>query len=112
MTVPSRDLAAIRDYCAAQVPAHVQDRVRIESRVRGKTVTIWESQPVEPGDLSGDWFDVGVARMKYDEAAGGWTLYWFDRNTKAHRYEFLPEHQPIQRVLREIADDPTAIFWG
>ncbi len=52
---------------------------RVEYRVRGNTVTIFECQA--------EWVDNEVARLKYDDAAGGWSLDWFDRNAKAHRYD-------------------------
>ena len=50
------------------------------------------------------------ARMKYDAETPGWTLYWFDRNSKAHLYEFLEPGQTITAVLDEVEDDPTCIF--
>ena len=46
--------------------------------------------------------------MKYDEQSQGWTLYWFDRNSKAHRYDLLEPDQPIERLLAEYDEDPTA----
>ncbi len=52
------------------------------------------------------------ARMKYDATTCGWTLYWFDRNSKAHRYDLVEPHQPVAALLDEIERDPTAIFWG
>lgn len=112
MPIPQGDLEAIRSYADGLVPPRMQERVRIKVTRRGNTVTIWESQPLDPGDVSSEWFDVGVARMKYDESSGGWTLHWFDRNTKAHRYELLEANQPVRRVLQEIEDNATGIFWG
>jgi hypothetical protein len=41
-----------------------------------------------------------------------WTLYCFDSNSKAHRYEPLEPYRPMSRLLEEIEKDPTAIFWG
>ena len=105
------DLARIARYCADAVPAEAQDQVRVEIRRRGNTVTVVESRPVVPGDES-EWFEVPVARMKYDATTPGWTLYWFDRNSKAHRYDLIEPHQPVATLLDEVERDPTAIFWG
>lgn len=111
MPVPETDLARVRRFCAAQVPAHLRDQIRVECRVRGAAVTIVECRP--PWDGSpGDWVEIPQARMRYDDGTRGWTLYWFDRNSRAHRYEFLDPDLPIQRLLDEYDDDPTAIFKG
>ncbi len=109
---PERDLDRIRLYCETQVPKRLRDLVRVEHRVRGKTVTIFELQPLFPNDDKSEWMELEQARMKYDESTGAWTLYWFDRNSKAHRYDLLEPHQPIQRILAEIDEDPTCIFKG
>ena len=50
--------------------------------------------------------------MKYDENTSGWTMYWIDRNDKAHRYDLLEADQPIARSLAEYDEDPTGIFKG
>jgi hypothetical protein len=39
-------------------------------------------------------------------------LYWFDRNSRAHRYDLLEPDQPIRRLLAEYDQDPTCIFKG
>jgi hypothetical protein len=94
------------------VPREHQDQIRVEPRVRGKTVTILECRPPWSEDLGPEWDENPQARMKYDEATSAWTLYWFDRNSKAHRYDLIEPHQPIQRILDEVERDPTCIFWG
>jgi hypothetical protein len=109
---PETDLARIRRYCEAQVPPEARDEIRIEHRIRGRTVTIVECRPPWDASAGTEWTENEQARMKYDETTSAWTLYWFDRNSKAHRYDLLEPHQPIQRVLDEIEDDPTCIFWG
>jgi len=48
----------------------------------------------------------------YDEQIKGWTLYWFDRSSRAHVYDLLEPGQQIERLLVEYDDDPTCIFKG
>ncbi len=103
---PERDLARVREYCEEKSPEHLTDRIRIEYRVRGRTVTI-----VQHELFMEDWLDLMVARMKYDPGAERWTLYWPDRNGRFHRYEDLPPGS-IWSALGEIDDDPFGIFWG
>ena len=67
---------------------------------------MWSEEP------DSDWIEQEVARMKYDAESERWTLYWFDSNSKAHRYELLKPDKPIEQLLDEVEQDPTAIFWG
>jgi len=110
--LPDTDLARIARYCETRVPLEYQDQVRVEFRTRGKTVTIVECRPPWQEDLGPEWSENPQARIRYDEATAAWTLYWFDRNSRAHLYDLVEPHQPIQRILDEIENDPTGIFWG
>lgn len=109
--LPESDLLRIRRYCETRVPTQHQDQPRIECRVRGSTVTIVECRPPWGEDFGPKWSENPQARMKCDETSAAWTLYWFDRNSKAHRYDLVDPHQPISRILAEVEADPT-IFWG
>jgi hypothetical protein len=102
----------ISQFCERQVPDDMRDQVRVEHRVRGRTVTLVEHRPPWNPALGIEWTDTPQARMKYDEQTGGWTLYWFDRNSRAHAYDLLEPDQPIERLLAEYDDDPTCIFKG
>ena len=72
MAVPEVDLARIRRFCEKQVPPEMRDQVRVEHRVRGRTVTIVEHRPPWNPALGPEWTDTPQARMKYDDlmAAG------------------------------------------
>jgi hypothetical protein len=109
---PELDLARIKRYCDTRVPVEHRDQIRIEHRVRGATVTIVECRPPWREDFGPEWSENPQARMKYDAAQGAWTLYWFDRNSRAHVYDLIPPHQPIEAILDGIERDPTCIFWG
>ncbi len=102
--VPDADLTEIQRFCEEKVPPEHADQIRITHELRGKTVTILEC-------IKG-WPDSSVARMKHDPEGGGWTLYWFDRNLRAHRYDLIDPNQSIGRILDEVDRDPTCIFWG
>jgi hypothetical protein len=53
-----------------------------------------------------------IAQLRYDAAAREWSLYWADRNGRWHRYRDLDPAENLDPLLREIDEDPTAIFWG
>jgi hypothetical protein len=52
-----------------------------------------------------------VAQLRFESDAKLWALYWPDRNERWRRYDGL-EPASVGRVLEEIDDDPTCIFWG
>ncbi len=112
VALPETDLARIRRYCDAQTPDDMRDQIRIEFRTRGHTVTIVECRPPWSGAEDAGWTELEAARMKYDESTRGWTLYWFDSNSKAHLYDRVKSNVPLMKLLDEIESDPTNIFWG
>lgn len=107
---PETDLAKIRKYCQAQVPARLRDQVRIEATVRGSSVTILECRPLWQANLT-EWSKVRVAQLHYSASTHDWSPYWADRNGRWHRYDDLPPGR-VDQLLREIESDPTGIFWG
>jgi len=50
--------------------------------------------------------------MRYDEKTGEWTLYYADRNDRWHEYWDIESTKSIDKLLKEIDEDPTGIFWG
>jgi hypothetical protein len=60
----------------------------------------------------GTWLRVNVARLRYDTASMLWTLHWSDSNSRWHPYEFERPTKHIERLLAEIDEDPTCIFFG
>ena len=115
MGLPEPDVARIEKYCKdASSPEHA-DIARIECEVRAGTVTIVEATRMSP-ERGGDWLRVPAARLRFNAAAGAWTLYCFDHDSRAVRYDLWdPDFvQPgtVEGILDEIEADPTDIFWG
>ena len=48
-------------YCEGKVPAPLRDQIRIEYRIRGNEVSLFESRPHLQG--SGEWISMKVARF-------------------------------------------------
>jgi hypothetical protein len=110
--LPEPDLDRLGRWLAArndQVPDHVRDRARIEIDVDGQAITVVECSRA---DASEGWLRVPSARLRYTKRRHEWTLYWFDRNGEAHMYDFVQPTAKLQRLLDEIDEDPTFIFWG
>jgi Protein of unknown function (DUF3024) len=110
--VPELDLARIRRYCAARIPAHVADLVRLEIEVEGRSVTIVERRPPWSSSMGPEWSRVPIARLRFTKSRGEWTLYWCDRNLRFHEYLYIDPSPDVGTLLAEIDADPTTIFWG
>lgn len=114
MTVPETDLVRVRQWVTErneQIGEHI-DEMRVEMDVDPRAITILECRPPWREDLRPEWSRQEIARLRYTGSAGVWTLYWADRNSRFHRYRDLDPTPTIDRLLAEIAADPTSIFWG
>jgi hypothetical protein len=109
--VPEVDLGEIRQYCAQCVPVDVQDQIRVEATVRGRSVTIFERRPLWREEYGLEWTRTPVAQLRFDPESKSWTLYWADRNGRWHVFDLI-NPGTITKLLREIETDRTAIFWG
>jgi hypothetical protein len=82
----------------------------VEAAVRGNSVTIFHCRPPWHPDLT-EWSKVRMAQLRCSAETHHWSLYWADRNGRWHCYDDL-DPSPVDKVLIEIEDDPTCIFWG
>lgn len=103
----------VRRFCEGRIPAHARDQVRLELGIRGNAITIFERRPFFRSRPNVDeWSKMKIAQLRYDPDAREWSLYWADRNGRWHRYWDLDPAENLEVLLREIDEDPTAIFWG
>lgn len=110
--LPELDLARIREFCHARVPARLNDRIRVEAEIAGRAVTIVERRAPWSPTIGPEWTRSPIARLRHSATSGLWTLFWSDRNGRFHRYDLIkPSHQ-VGRLLAEITADTTSIFWG
>jgi hypothetical protein len=81
--------------------------MRVESSVRGNSVTILECRAPWHPNLTGH----NVAQIRFDADTGNWSLYWRDRNGRWHLFD-LVERGTVDQMLAAIDEGTTAIFWG
>jgi hypothetical protein len=112
MSLPKLDLAILRHYCEQRVPPDAIDQVRVELEVSRGAVTIVERRPPWRADYRPEWTRLGIARFRYANTTGLWTLYWRDRNQSWHIYDLVEPATHIGPLLDEVDGDPTGIFWG
>lgn len=101
----------IGGFCKRRVPPHAVDKVNLSYQIRGNSVTIFENRAPWREGMK-DWTSMSIAQLRYDEKSGKWTLYCADRNDKWHEYLDTEPTTKIDKILDEIDEDPTGIFWG
>lgn len=84
----------------------------MECEVASGHLTIVERRAPWREESGPEWSRLPIARLRYTQGTGLWSLYWRDRNLKFHRYDRTPLTTDIQILLAEIEADPTHIFGG
>ncbi len=97
-------------FCQERVPPELHDQIRIEFRIKGDVVTLYESRPHYRDNTT--WFSTSIARFNKNPDTEIWQLYYADRNDKWRIYEECPPNRDIEKLLTEVKNDPTCIFWG
>lgn len=105
-------MALVRHWCDQRVPERVRDQVRVECEEAPRHLTIVERRPPWKSEIGPDWTSFPIARLRYTKTTGTWELYWRDRNLRYHRYDLVPPTSDVRKLLGELEQDPTAIFWG
>jgi hypothetical protein len=112
MGPPDLDVARVQRWCAARVPEHARDQVRVECELAPRHLTIVERRAPWDEDSTEEWTSSPIARLRYTAATSSWTLFWRDRRERFGRYDRLEPTPQVQVLLDEIERDPTGIFWG
>ena len=107
---PETDITRVRRHCQRRVPPHARDQVRLETVVRGLTITIIERRVPWRHDFGPEWSWLKIAELRYHY--GSWTLYWADRNGRWLPYSDLAPSPRLDDLLAEIDRDPAGAFWG
>jgi len=112
MAVPDTDLQRIRRWAAAKTPPEFLDRMRLQVDADATSATSYDCRPPRRPDGDPPWTRQELARLRWTDKDGTWTLYCADRHGKWHLYDQVPPSARIDTHLTEIDNDPTAIFWG
>ncbi len=101
----------VGDFCKRRVPPHALDKINLSYKIRGSSVIIFENRAPWREEIK-EWTSRSAAQIRFDEKSGKWTLYCADRNDKWHEYLDMEPTKNIDKILTEIDEDPTGIFWG
>lgn len=97
-------------YCSERLSAYLPDEMRLGFGFRGSNVTLHEERTAL--GKSGTWIRIPVAQFRFNHLSKQWALYYPDRNSKWHEYEFIEPTRKFETLLKEVQEDPTGIFWG
>src|SRR3970040_1333262 len=106
--MPELDLARIRRFVDARVPARARHQVRLEVEVQGSAVTIVERRAPWPADIGPEWSRFPIARLRYSPTNGAGTLFWRDRNLRWDRYARIDAAAHVDSLLAEVDRGPQA----
>ncbi|WP_041531413.1 DUF3024 domain-containing protein [Syntrophotalea carbinolica] len=98
------------DFCDKRVPGHWRDKIRVEFRVRGDSVELFESRPLHNDPDS--WISTRIARFKKSARNGLWNLYCAGRDAQWQRYAASTPQRDIEALLRIVEQDTIGAFWG
>lgn len=101
-------------FCEERIPERVRDELRLDFNFWGNNVNLVEKRIRWKNKE--EWIDIRVAQFRYDPDTERWSLLWVDSNDRLHPYkELVPEFTPekdLSKLIQEVDDDPTGIFWG
>ena len=100
----------VGDLCRRRSPAEFRDELRLEYKIQGHDVVIFEWRQ-QYGDQTG-FYDTPVAKIKFVRTKNEWRLYWMRADLKWHGYEMLPSSRDLAELVNEIDEDPFAAFFG
>lgn len=110
MVAPETDVERVRRFCSKENNHEHVAELRVDFELDNNTITLFEDRPRWDGPPT-ERMREDFARMRWSPSNGNWTLFCLDRNLKWHKY---PEIGPgsMQRLLKEIDEDPICIFKG
>jgi hypothetical protein len=96
--------------CRGRSPAHLKKELRVEYRISGHDVLIFEVRPRwdKPEELS----ESDIAKLRYMRTRKRWYLLWKRASGKWETYQPRPENKDISVLVSEIENDPYGCFWG
>jgi hypothetical protein len=97
-------------FCRPSPDPAVRAELRVDYRVEGPAVALFESRPrlLNPAE----WGEEPVAKFRHVRSRRVWRLFCMHRDWKWHRYELLPESSSLAPLVDEVRRDPSGIFWG
>ncbi|HEX9985751.1 MAG TPA: DUF3024 domain-containing protein [Thermoanaerobaculia bacterium] len=100
---------ALTEFCKQHSSGTVSDQLRYKYELVASAAILLAERPgfMNPAE----WASVPVAKFRYSEARGSWSLYWSDSNARWHRLSNVPAGS-IRSLLQAVETDAAGVFWG
>jgi hypothetical protein len=99
------------DQLNARMPPHVASQLRYETEVYRNAVTLVECRSLDPREPQGEWYRLPFARLRFTRSRDG-SCTGPTRTRSSTSMTSFPSAPKVDRLLREISDDPSCIFFG
>jgi len=100
----------MKKYCERKVRAQYHDRLRRGFKIRGNSVFLYEERPAF--GFPEKWVEIPIAQFRYNTRNKTWTLYCMPRSGKWELYLEGNPTKDFDKLLKEVEEDGTGIFWG
>jgi hypothetical protein len=109
MALPEEELYRVKELIEQLCQERSAESVTLEYRIKGNRITLVESRPlfIDPSLLN----CVNVAQFEFNPELQIWTLYWYDRKNRRQPYPTGRNRDTFDKLISEVAADPTGIFW-
>ncbi|RXZ77440.1 DUF3024 domain-containing protein [Paenibacillaceae bacterium] len=94
-------------YVESKVPKQFRTQMRMNYKVRGNNVTLFEERPAFQ---SNEWVQFDIAQFRFVDSK--WKVYWRDSKDKWHLVEDIIASEDFDKQLRAVDNDNRGIFWG
>lgn len=83
--------------------------VKVGYQIRGNKVSLTESRPlfIDPSMIN----TIHVAQFEFMPGPNVWVLYWYDRRDKRVPYPTGRNKDVLEKLVNEVRNDPTGVFW-
>ena len=110
MAIKNITLHKLQAFCNQRTPPHVRDQIKLKVTSEENKFTLYEER-IGFRDSS-KWSRSDVAQFRYRPNFKEWVLYYRDRYSHWHVFEYCEPSKYIDDLIKVVDEDPTGIFWG
>lgn len=96
--------------CEKRSPAHLKNKLRIEYKIEGQSVILYEVRP--QWDDPKIFRDHPFAKITFVKSRNIWKLYWRRADLKFHKYDPKKSSSQLSDLVKEIDKDSHGCFFG
>ena len=97
-------------YCDQRIPPCARDKLRLAFSIRDDQVTLFAERA--DGQEPDTWVASPVARFRFSQDLGQWTLHYPDAHLRWRFYLNAGPYLDLRKLLKHLDADPLHLFWG